>query len=356
MRTREQSEEQEERAVTGEVLFEEICALLSMTEQERMLAAELMMGPASRSVLSEIGFREHSPVFVQKDGQVFLHPVFLAAAEGRMPEEKIALPRGMELRTPQREILYGGEQLAEEMALILGHDRPGSLCMVLLEDEERQSEFLAEQVACCMRMPLLIWDGREADWEGLYLAAWIYDALICLDIRESCLGYRVPELASRAERFLLVTDSRKTVERFTGQLNCLFRRGVRAGREDREACIRDYRLSGGILPLGIEEKLLNENVSLVRMRRIFKEFRAEQEWSVRQELSVGRAQEILEGCYEQECHVFGLKRLAANRKLKELCLPGEQSARLSQICKMLRQRSRVMETWGFREKYSYGNE
>lgn len=352
------SMEQKERQTvdTGE-LFLEACDLLGMTEEEQHLAEELL--EAGSLLLEEIrdrGMTGLSPAFVHLSDRVFLHPVFLHYQNGEFPEEEAgSLPPGMELILPEEKALYGGELAAEEAAGLLGSERRTRLCVVWMEQEEAAGRFLAEQTAARMGMSLLLWDGRETDWQSLLLTGVLYHALICLDIRKSGARKKAVQLADRADRFLVLADHRKDAEGLQDRISCLFRQGSRICREDRAACIRDHLEAGGMLPDRLREKLCESDHSLWELRKVLQEFSAEMYWAPDHRITEARIAEILAGRKNIGEGTGGLQCLAANRRLEDLCLPEEQGNRLEEICRILKHRKQVMEEWGFQEKYAYGN-
>ncbi len=338
-------------------LFSEACAVLELTEQEQHLAEELLVeGSLLLEDIRKPGMGRLSPAFVHLSDRVFLHPVFLQYQRGAFPgEEDGSLPPGMELLLPEVKTLYGGELAAEEAAALLGSERQSSLCIVWVEEEEETGRFLAEQTAARMGMPLLLWDGRETDWQSLFLTGMLYHALICLDIRKSGAKKKAAQLAERADRFLVLADHRNDTEDLQNRISCLFRHGSRICREDRAACIREHLEAGGILPDRIREKLYETDLSLLEIRKILREFSAEIFWAPDHRLSEVRATEILAEREGSRDSRNGLKPLAANRRLADLCLPEEQAGRLEEICRILKSRKLVMDQWGFHEKYAYGN-
>lgn len=339
--------------------FEEACRILELSEEEKRLAEELLEGPAALDKIKNRGGGNLSPVFAHMQDRVCLYPVFMAYVNGELPAaESGELPPGMELLFPRQEKLYGEREVVEDLQSLFedrNQDRP--LCCVVLENEEGSSRFAAEQAACRLGMPLLLWDGEETAWPELLLTALLYDALVCLDLRKGDGGKETAvRLAERIDRFLVLAADREAVGGLQRRVSCLFRRVPHTAREDREACLRDYTETEGLeLPDRIRARLTDGGYGMDTLKKILWEFSAEAAWSSQGRLTESAAARILADYPEGTVSLFGITRLSSDRRLSELCLPREQYRKLSVICSMLGKREQVLEKWGFAHKYSYGN-
>ncbi|MGN0402170.1 MAG: ATP-binding protein [Acetatifactor sp.] len=345
---------------------EEAARLLQWSKQEAELAGRLLGGPVSVDEIEKEDMKSLSPAFGHIGQEVYLYPVVAAFMSGELPDPEYgSLPEGMRLLFPSHGKLYGGNEIVEEIVSLFGREEnpegEESFAYVLVENGRSGARFLAGQAAYRLGMPLLLWNGEQADWQELMLTAVLYDALICVDARnwkgsEELFCRRMEQLADRVTRFLILLENRESAPDLCTGVKSLYRRIPVAVRADREAFLRDYTESSGIsIPEKVLRKLENSQYTMKVLEQVLCEFTAQAQLVGEGVLTEAVAGQIVEAYEEQEQSLFGISQLATNRRLEDLCLPAEHHRRLVKVCAMLKARDKVMKEWGFADKYSYGN-
>ena len=367
-----------------EKYWEEACEIFSLTKEERELAYKLLDGPMELSggLAERFGMQKEAekgtilpPIFGHTEREIFLYPVFVSFVSGRIPNpEDGSLPRGVFLEFSEAEKMYCAEALADELAGIFTRDfesdREG-ICCVLAGKEG--SHFIAGQTAYKAAMPLLVWDGSAASQTELLLTAALYQAIICLDLRKAKEAVR--EESERAAGLcrlgldiFVLAESAEQAKEISGKVDCVFRKVPMPNEAQRLLCVEDY-LDKNSPFLSAEQckKLTREEVSISVLLRILRElwleFRISSEKAGTASPAVRLPKTLSEAVYERvvsryrpkSTALIGIKRLAANKRLEDLWLPMEHHKKLTMICKMLKNREKVMEQWGFANKFSYGN-
>lgn len=347
--------------------MDEVSRLLQWSAQEKALAARLLKSPIPMEEIRKEGWEGLSPAFGHTEQEVYLYPVVAGYIAGELPDPEYGtLPDGMKLIFPAMEQLYGARGLVDEITELftdtqIQEDEKAFAC-VLVENGRSGAHFIAGQAACRMGMPLLIWDGRKPCFQELLLTAVLYDALICVDAADSdneAFQRHIKQLAERTERFVILADSREACRGLEEYVRCLYRRLPSANRSDREQCLADYVQDGDIsIPGKIYKRLADSSYSIDSMKRVLDEFTTQAQLAGHGTLTQEAAEQILEYYDEQdkkENGLFGIRQLASNRRLSDLCLPKEHHDKLTAVCAMLKKRDKVMREWGFADKYSYGN-
>ena len=355
-----------QNTVSDRNYLEEVCRLLQWSRQELELAKRLLKGPVPIEEVMGEDRKDLSPAFGHSETVVYLYPVVAAYIAGELPDAEYGtLPEGMELLFPSAEKLYGGSEIVDEMVALFGNadgrDRQEAFCCALVENGRSGARFLAGQAACRLGMPLLVWNGEQTDWQELLLTAVLYDALICVDartLRESSEVFlrRMGQLSARVMKFVILLQNREAAGDLCEKVPTLFRMIPAAVRADREACLKDYMENSEIsIPEKVRQKLTDSKFSMNSMKQILCEFTAQAQLVGEGVLSEASAERIVEYYEERETGLFGISRLTTNRRLSDLCLPAEHHRKLTNVCAMLKKRDKVMDAWGFSEKYSYGN-
>lgn len=345
---------------------EEAARLLQWSKQEAELAGRLLGCSVSVDEIEKEDMKSLSPAFGHTGQEVYLYPVVAAFMSGELPDPEYGtLPEGMRLLFPSPGKLYGGNEIVEEIVSLFGREEnpegEESFAYVLVENGRSGARFLAGQAAYRLGMPLLLWNGEQADWQELLLTAVLYDALICVDARDwkgsgELLCRRMEQLADRVTKFLILLENRESAPDLCTGVRCLYRRVPVAVRADREAFFRDYTESSGIsIPEKVQRKLENSQYTMKAMEQMLCEFTAQAQLVGEGVLTEAAAGQIVEAYEEQEKSLFGISQLATNRRLEDLCLPAEHHRRLVKVCAMLKARDKVLKEWGFADKYSYGN-
>lgn len=346
--------------------FLEACRLLQMSEEEVVLAEKLMKGPVSIEAVTETGMKNLSLAFGHTKQEVYLYPVVAAYMSGELPDtENGTLPAGMELVFPSFKKIFGGSELVDEIINVFsGNEESGEeseICYVLVENGRKGAGFFAEQAACRLGMPLLLWNGEQPEWQEMLLTAVLYDAMICVDARGwsgdfNILVKHMEQLSYRVSRFFILLENRNGVEALSGKIKCLFRTVPATDRADREACIKDYMENSGIvIPEKIQKKLADGTYAMPSVKHMLCEFKTQIQSVDKGVLTESAAERIMEYYDEKETGLFGIRQLSTDRCLDDLCLPVEHHRRLSNVCAMLGKREKVMKEWGFADKYNYGN-
>lgn len=349
-----------EQKISSRNYFQEACGLLGLTDGEAALAKRLLEGPLPLEDMDGTGQEELPRVFVRTDTELFLLPVFICFARGGLPSgDNGVLPENVTLEFPEQKKIYGAQDLVGEFAEVV--QRIPSVIYVILENGQEGAHFLAGQLACGLGMPLLHWDGDPVYMPELYTAAQLYDGLICLDVRGRGTAAdsraAMEELCRNVEKFLVLADDGAVLSAIPPGANALCRQVPELTPEMKEEYERDLE-AAGILP-GIDgpsRRLLDRIGSMASYMRLLRELSLEAallpEGSSLPKETVERAVRPYE---EDRNTLFGIRPLAADRSLKDLCLPREQYRALERICSMLDKRERVLRDWGFAGKYSYGN-
>lgn len=357
--------------------FDAAVRLLGLNDLERSLAERLLDGPVCIRELPEMlkeagkeGPDGLSPVFGHSEDKVWLYPVFAAYVQGILPQpETGTLPEGVHLEFPEKERLYGRESVVDEIAGVLGsrEERERPLCVVLTENGQEDADFVAGQTACRLGMPLLYWDGRQVCFQELLLTMLLYDALLCLDLRETDVSvgeiqqkkWLIMQTGWRVSRFFVMTQKKDALKMPSG-VDCLYREIPAAGKNDRIDFLKDFMQEKGLLLDKQQQAALAGGVySMSAFRQLLTELLTEQELLGEEKKKAPLPEHVVERTLarygEKNTALFGIRLLASDRTLKELCLPRRQEEELAEICAMLRQREKVLKEWGFGEKYSYGN-
>lgn len=355
-----------QNTVSDRNYLEEVCRLLQWSERELELAKRLLRGPVPMEEILQEGWKELSPAFGHTGQEVYLYPVVAAYIAGELPgAEYGTLPEGMELTFPAAGKLYGGSEIVDEIVALFGNaehtEKEEAFGYVLVENGRRGARFLAGQAACRLGMPLLVWNGEQAHWQELLLTAVLYDALICVDARNwssssEAFCRRMEQLADRVMRFVILLEDRETAKDLCTGVKSLYRMVPVAVRADREACLKDYAKDSGItIPQKVQQKLADSQYTMHSMNQVLREFTAQAQLAGAGVLTESSAEQIVEYYDGKETALFGISQMATNRRLSDLCLPTEHHRKLYNVCAMLKKRDQVMKTWGFAEKYSYGN-
>lgn len=350
-----------QNTVSARNYAEEVRAILQLSDAEMELMGKLQKGPVSLDEVAGKGLENLSPAFGHTENEIYLYPVVAGYIAGELPDAEYGtLPEGMELLFPQAQNLYGGSDIVDEMVHLFGMEE-NDFSYVLVENGRRGARFLAGQAACRLGMPLLIWNGEQPQWQELLLTAVLYDALICVDARNwrsngETFGKRMQQLSARVSRFVVLLEDRELAQDICQNSRSLFRVIPATFRADREACLRDYATGSGIeIPEKVQRKLADSQYAMQDMKQILCEFTAQARLAGEGRLTEESAEQIIGYYDEKETGLFGIRQLAANRRLTDLCLPAEHHRKLTAVCAMLGKRDRVMKEWGFADKYSYGN-
>lgn len=338
--------------------------ILEWSKQEEELAQILKKGPMPLQEVLKGEWEDLSPAFGHTNQDVFLYPVVAGYIEGVIPnnENKI-LPEGMELLFPSPETIYGGDMIVEEIATVFSDPKQGAFYYALVENKQGGALFLAKQAALRLRMPLLVWNGEGDRLPELLLTAVLYDALICVDVRTNkssleTLTKRMLRLARGVEHFLILFDNREQAKPLYGHMEVLFRNVPKTQRKDRSRFLDDFvKEKGMVIPKKSYRQLEDGLYNIATIRYITEEFAIQAKYAGNGILSEADAEEILQAYEESDGDraMFGIRQLASNRSLSDLCLPMEQHEKLVSVCSMLKKRDKVLKEWGFADKYSYGN-
>lgn len=355
-------------------MWDEACELLALTTSERKLAEMLVDGSLELDeALAEKLNREMpilSPVFGHSGKHIFLNPVFTSFVNGEIPDsDNGSLPEGMTLEFPEESKLYGGEVLVQEIAEVLKmeHAQNGTGHCVVLSGKEG-SRFLVKQIAYRIARPVLFWNGNTVSDQELLLTTVLYDSFTCLDLRgqqeNSEKIKKAAVLCSQGADLVLLLENAD--HDWTGKFSApVFFRTVSVPEEElRAEYINDF-LKGCMLQLNNSQisRLKEEPFSISVLKAILGELELEYrvqrknaEWSGQfTVLAEGTFSRVLASYKKEEADSQGIRRMTANRNLKDLSLPEEQYRKLENICAMLKNRDKVMNQWGFLQKYSYGN-
>lgn len=359
--------------------WEEACSLFSMTEEEQNLAERLLEGPLEisaafgrdmdRNVFNE--GRLLAPVFGHTQKEVFLYPVFVSYIKGELPDHTNgSLPDGLSLLFPEQEKVYGADGLLEEFSLFFGdsyvRNTEHGRCAVLSGKDGHLP--VARQTAFETARPLLVWDGSAVDETEVLLTAVLYQTILCLDDRQGKVSDEGYDFAGKLVKcghdLLVLTKELKNTKKLSEQIHCLVREISMPEEADRQKFLKfwmdthSYDENAFLNPKAAE-RLIRESFTISELNRILGE--AEQEfllWKAKNEGNYLPEESFISvfSRYDDENADMGsIKKLTANRTLKDLCLPAEHHKRLSMICEMLKKRDTVLSDWGFSEKYSYGN-
>lgn len=353
-------------------LWNEACEMLNLTETEKKLAEKLMDGPMGiHPVFAEYFNNEVfqlSPVFGHSGEQVFLYPEFVCFVNGEIPDsENGSLPKGMTLEFPEKQECYGGEGLVKEISQLYQLQATDDTGHCILLSGKEGSGFLVRQAAWQMGRPVLFWDGKTAADNEILLIAILYDAFVCLDLRmnpEEAEKKMQPGFHLCRQGIDLVILSDDTVHAMDGRFSFpVLSRIVQVPDEKiRSRYINDsLKISGLKLHSGQRNRLAEEPFSIPTLKRILGELKLEAE--LKRSSGLGNDHHLEESVFASVFARYkkdasenqGIRRMAANRSLTDLCLPEEQHRKLENICDMLKNRDKVMHQWGFLQKYSYGN-
>lgn len=342
--------------------------ILEWSKQEEELAQILKKGPMPLQEIRKGEWEDLSPAFGHTNQNVFLYPVVAGYIEGVIPDnENKILPEGMELLFPSPKTIYGGERIVEEIVTVFNTPVQEAVNYALIENKQGGALFLAKQAALTLGMPLLVWNGEGDRLPELLLTAVLYDALICVDARTTrssaeanaeALAKRMLRLASGVEHFLILFKDREQAKPLYGRMKVLFRNVPKTQRTDRSRFLDDFAKDKEILvPQKVYKQLEDGFYSIATICHMAEEFETLAKYAGNGILSETDAEEILRAYEESDGDraMFGIRQLASDRSLSDLCLPMEQHEKLVSVCNMLKKRDKVLKEWGFADKYSYGN-
>lgn len=284
----------------------------------------------------------------ESGGKIVLSPVLFSWLEGELPN----LPKGASLRFPEQERAYGLEEiLTDSQKLFAAADR-GSLQGILCIEGEKGSgrTFCMEQICAMQELPLLIIDaetfsGNARELYACILCAVLYDAYVCVKLGNTVREKLLEELSFNLRFFGIIKEDQRELEE-RPEAVVYTRRIQRPVKELKNAIVRDH-LENWMEPLS-----RTANLSRITGRQLPMGDYLRYIGNIWAELETG----TLKMEHIQIPSSSGsLNFLPATRNFRELKLPTAQYEQLRKISKMIAAREAVMGSWGFGNKFTYGN-
>ncbi len=290
-----------------------------------------------------------SPCFWLVRDEVELSPV----AQGFLEMKEPLLPEGLELELPHQQKCYGLEEFLEvgsRMARNRRMPEEGPCCLVLSGEPGSGRHFAAGQLAASLDMALLTISagaavGNDRQIGELLLCVQLYQALICVEADCALLPALTLRLAGYVPFLLMIREPEISLDMDLGYDLCLWQMEL-PGMGLKEKILRDILEDGErTLPPGLTVQTL-----AARRMPVGKYIRYLR--NIRLSLRLGTFRP--EGDVYQPESPY-LKLIPANRTMEELKLPRAQTEQLRKICRIIGASGQVLEQWGYRKKYSYGN-
>ncbi|MCC2825459.1 ATP-binding protein [Faecalicatena orotica] len=337
----------------------EAAARLNWSGEEEQLIAVLWGLESRKETLSEkeflqlqeelaVGMENGLPIwYVQREEGIRLSPVLTGWLEGEIPE----LPEGLSLRLPEEETAYGLDALLQESdAIFRLADLQEPFCLCLAGESGSGREFAMERIALRQGLTLLLAEGdcfraTAEEQNACVLCARLYNAFFCIRLGKEERGRLLTWTEEKFSFYGLIRESSRTL-REDGRAGVITRFLEKPDRSGKLQMAREV-LGGclGRLPEGMTEETLTG-------RQLPTGAYLKYLYSLRAELLLGTtdARKLL-----PPVEGGRLQLLPANRSFSELKLPAAQYGKLREICRMISARGRVLEQWGFGQKFSYGN-
>lgn len=284
----------------------------------------------------------------EKEHQVLVSPVVTAWLNEELPK----LPKGVSLVLPKEQTSYDLENILKDAVHIFETIEENDFSAVLCIEGEKGSgkQFCMEQICAKQGLTLLIADGdvfggTERELNACVLCAKLFGAFFCLklgkEVREtlcfevsacfSFWGVLKEEKRELFEQPEALVYTRKLTRPDRALKTVIAKEILGAWLEQLTETVSLTQVTGRQLPMGAYIRYLKNILAELKTGT----FRPE---------------------YVQAASVSSsLKLLPATRTFEELKLPKAQYDQLRKISKMIWAREAVMSTWGFGNKFTYGN-
>lgn len=262
-------------------------------------------------------------------------------------ERRPRLPEGVRIEFPQPEKQYHSHSVSAELEQFLqsiaGFPEAFPAAVVLRGEKGSGRHFLISRLAERQGAAVLLPDSETvSDWDGVWIAARIYNCFVCVSGDET-----QPPLSGLSARFPLlfwVTDALK----FDGSAfaSVLIRETVPLRKEQRTEAMRELFQGGAPEELEAAGELYQPNMG--RLKEAAVRFQGERLCG----RSIGAAELLRES--ESVFPEGSVQRLSSGKRMEDLVLPAPQKRQLCDICAFARARETVYTQWGFDQKIPYG--
>lgn len=317
--------------------------------QKKELSAELFWG-ICREV--EIYCQEtltELPVWIyEADNTVVLSPVLTGWLEGTMP----ILPQGTSLYLTQREKCYGLDVLLEDAGRIFrAVEDSGQQGILCIEGEKGSGRsFCMGQICAQQELALLMLDGEhfrglERELNAVLLCTLLYGAFVCVKLGSELREQLLTDLTGMLRFYGLIREEKRELAEQPDAV-IYTRRIFRPDRALKYTAAQEVlgewaeKLPSGVSLQQITGRQLPMGMYLRYLRNI------------RAELEAGT---VCSDVIQIPSASGSLNLLPATRTFAELKLPAAQYEQLRRISRMISAREDVMSTWGFADKFTYGN-
>ena len=327
-----------------------LCVLWGYLSETRNEVKKDDFWPLFQEINHQISDAEGTlPSWLYEAGEfVVLSPVLFGWLEGEMP----MLPEGVTLSFPNREVRYGLATVLEDADKIMtaaeGQQMPGILCV---EGEMGSGRtFCMEQICADRDMSLLmidgdIFQGSAREVNACTLCASLYGAFVCVKLGKEIRERLLDNLSDSFRFYGIIKEYKRDLEEQPEVVvyrRCLERPDKGLKLEIAKEILGEWmdelpsgvnltQITGRQLPMGSYLRYLNNILA---------------------ELEAGtiRMEHV-----QLPTTSSSLNLLPASRTFAELKLPKMQYDQLCKISKMIAARESVMSSWGFRNKFTYGN-
>lgn len=289
------------------------------------------------------------PVWIyESDEQVVLSPVLFGWLEGETPD----LPMGVSLHFPKQEVRYGLDRILQDAEMIFQSAEQGDFQAVLCIEGEKGSgrSFCMEQICADREMTLLMIDGDSfkgsaREINACILCVALYGAFVCVKLGKEVREKLLADLSLNFSFYGIIKDDKRELEEQPEEV-VFTRRITRPDKGLKNAIAKE------ILQEWMEELLQTANLHQITGRQLPMGTFLRYLNTIRAELEIGtiRAEHI-----QVPSASTSLNLLPATRTFEELKLPKAQYDQLRRISKMIAARESVMSSWGFGNKFTYGN-
>lgn len=289
------------------------------------------------------------PQWIYESGEeILLSPVLFSWMEGELPK----LPNGVTLSFPKSEVCYGEEELLEDSQKLFAAADRGELQGILCIEGELGSgrSFCMEQICALQDLSLILIDGEtfvgnERAVYACVLCAVLYDAFVCVKLGKTLREELLNDLSSVLSFFGIIKEEKRELEERPRAV--VYTRRIHRPEKELKNAIAKERLQEWL-----EELSLTANLQQITGRQLPMGSYLRYLDTIRAELEAG----TLRMEHVQVPSASGsLNFLPATRTFEELKLPKAQYEQLRKISKMIAAREAVMGSWGFGNKFTYGN-
>lgn len=326
-----------------------LCALWGYDQENGREMPRETFAEIYREIRVDSSDTKKLPVWIyEAEGSVMLSPVLTGWLEEEIPR----LPKGAELRLPRPKTAYGLEDILADARVLFCKAEEADFQAILCVEGEKGSgrDFCVEQICAFNGLALLLLDGdvfrgSERELNACILCAKLYGAFVCVklgkEVRETLLG----ELSECFGFFGIIKEEKRELAEQPKAV--VYSRCIR--RPDRSL---KASVVNDVLGEWTERLLEHTNVQQLVGRQLPMGTFLRYLKTIRAELETGtiRAEHI-----QVPSASTSLNLLPATRTFEELKLPKAQYEQLQRISRMIAAREEVMSSWGFANKFTYGN-